>query len=87
MKTPTTAGEILEAVSNWTIGHTAVIKALHEAGYTDHAHEIHANLEAEGILIRAYDILIAAQAHPRGALLVTANGWQFERVPGLLVLD
>jgi tRNA(fMet)-specific endonuclease VapC len=44
-------------------------------------------LEAEGILIRAYDILIAAQAHPRGALLVTANGWQFERVPGLLVLD
>lgn len=30
-----------------------------------------------------YDILIAAQARRRGAVLVTSNGREFARVPGL----
>jgi tRNA(fMet)-specific endonuclease VapC len=32
-------------------------------------------------------LLIAAQARRRGATLVTANGCEFERVPGLMVID
>lgn len=49
----------------------------HEAG------EIRAVLEAAGTAIRPYDILIAAQARRRNALLVTANAREFARVPGL----
>jgi tRNA(fMet)-specific endonuclease VapC len=32
-------------------------------------------------------VLIAAQARRRGATLVTSNMREFERVPGLLVVD
>jgi tRNA(fMet)-specific endonuclease VapC len=35
----------------------------------------------------AYDMLIAAQARRRGALLVTANAREFARVPGLRMED
>ncbi len=52
-----------------------------------HAWEIRAHLEANGAPIGAYDTLIAAQARRRGATLVTANTREFERVPGLLVMD
>ena len=58
-----------------------------EAGDADHAGEIRAELEAKGTPIGAYDILIAAQARRRGAVLVTANGREFERVAGLIVVD
>jgi tRNA(fMet)-specific endonuclease VapC len=52
-----------------------------------HAGDIRAALEAKGTPIGAYDILIAAQARRRGAMLVTSNTREFHRVPGLLVVD
>ena len=51
------------------------------------AGEIRAELEAKGTPIGGYDTLIAAQARRRGATLVTTNTREFERVPGLLVMD
>jgi len=58
-----------------------------EAEDAAHAGEIRARLEALGTPIGSYDYLIAAQARRRGATLVTANTREFERVPGLLVVD
>jgi tRNA(fMet)-specific endonuclease VapC len=52
-----------------------------------HAGDIRAALEAKGTPIGAYDILIAAQARRRGAVLVTSNTREFQRVPGLLVVN
>ena len=52
-----------------------------------HAGDIRAHLEKSGQPIGHYDYLIAAQARCRGATLVTANGREFERVPGLMVTD
>lgn len=51
------------------------------------AGEIRAHLEAAGTPIGPYDIMIAAQARRRGAVLVTLNRREFERVPGLMVTD
>jgi tRNA(fMet)-specific endonuclease VapC len=48
---------------------------------------IRATLERAGTPIGYYDILIAAQARRREALLVTANVREFRRVPGLSVED
>jgi tRNA(fMet)-specific endonuclease VapC len=47
------------------------------------AGQIRADLERRGTPIGPYDILIAAQARRRGALLVTANTREFRRVTGL----
>jgi tRNA(fMet)-specific endonuclease VapC len=47
------------------------------------AGDIRAELERAGTPIGPYDVLIAAQARRRGALLVTANAGEFTRVPGL----
>ncbi|HWG04469.1 MAG TPA: type II toxin-antitoxin system VapC family toxin [Beijerinckiaceae bacterium] len=44
---------------------------------------IRAALARAGTPIGPYDLLIAAQARRRGALLVTANAREFARVPGL----
>jgi tRNA(fMet)-specific endonuclease VapC len=52
-----------------------------------HAGEIRAYLEGLGTPIGHYDYLIAAQARRRDATLVTANSREFERVPGLIVVD
>ncbi|WP_166144703.1 type II toxin-antitoxin system VapC family toxin [Methylosinus sp. RM1] len=52
-----------------------------------HAGDIRAELEKRGQPIAHYDYLIAAQARRRGAILVTANGREFTRVPGLMVTD
>jgi tRNA(fMet)-specific endonuclease VapC len=52
-----------------------------------HAGDIRAHLESKGTPIGPYDYLIAAQARRRGATLVTANGREFARVPGLMVAD
>lgn len=51
------------------------------------AGDIRAALEAAGTPIGAYDTLIAAQARRHGAVLVTGNRREFERVPGLMVTD
>ena len=52
-----------------------------------HAGDIRAYLEGKGTAIGPFDTLIAAQARRRGATLVTANGGEFARVPGLMVTD
>jgi tRNA(fMet)-specific endonuclease VapC len=52
-----------------------------------HAGDIRAELERQGTPIGPYDYLIAAQARCRGAALVTLNAREFERVPGLLVVN
>ena len=51
------------------------------------AGDIRAFLERMGTPIGVHDILIAAQARRRDALLVTNNRREFDRVPGLLVSD
>lgn len=51
------------------------------------AGEIRAALETKGGPIGPHDILIAAQARRRGATLATSNLREFERVPGLKVVD
>lgn len=51
------------------------------------AGDIRAALEKIGKSIGPYDILIAAQARRRGAVLVTANEREFARVPGLHTED
>ena len=52
-----------------------------------HAADIRAYLAAQGTPIGPYDILIAAQARCRNAVLVSANRREFDRVPGLIVTD
>ncbi|HWE99580.1 MAG TPA: PIN domain-containing protein [Caulobacteraceae bacterium] len=51
------------------------------------AGEIRAHLRRLGTPIGPYDVLIAGQARARGAVLVTSNQREFDRVPGLKVLD
>ena len=51
------------------------------------AGDIRAALERAGTPIGPYDVLIAAQARRRGAVLVTANAREFARVPGLRCED
>jgi tRNA(fMet)-specific endonuclease VapC len=46
---------------------------------------IRADLERRGLPIGPIDILIAAQARKRSAVLVTDNRREFERIPGLMV--
>lgn len=53
----------------------------------EHAGDIRAYLRRQGTPIGPYDVLIAAQARRRGATLVTANGREFGRVPGLAYED
>lgn len=52
-----------------------------------HAGEIRMALEATGTPVGSYDALVAGQARARGATLVTANTREFDRVPGLQVVD
>ena len=49
--------------------------------------DIRAALARAGTPIGPYDVLIAAQARRRGAMLVTANKNEFARVPGLQTQD
>lgn len=58
-----------------------------DAADAEEAGEIRAALEREGRPIGYYDLLIAAQARRRDALLVTANTREFIRVPGLRIED
>ncbi|HEX9905577.1 MAG TPA: type II toxin-antitoxin system VapC family toxin [Propylenella sp.] len=51
------------------------------------AGDIRAYLKRMGTPVGPYDILIAAQARRRDALLVTANTREFARVPGLRIED
>jgi tRNA(fMet)-specific endonuclease VapC len=58
-----------------------------EAEDAEEAGKIRADLERARTPIGPYDVLIAAQARRRGALLVTANTGEFARVPGLRIED
>jgi tRNA(fMet)-specific endonuclease VapC len=58
-----------------------------DAEDAEEAGAIRAALERAGTPIGPYDVLIAAQARRRGALLVTANHREFSRVPGLRYED
>lgn len=51
------------------------------------AGDIRAHLERRGTPVGVHDILIAAQARNRNAVLVTNNRREFDRVPGLVVTD
>ena len=53
----------------------------------EEAGDIRAALERAGTPIGPYDVLIAAQARRRGAMLVTANRREFARVPRLKTED
>jgi len=53
----------------------------------EEAGDIRATLTRAGTPIGPYDILIAAQARRRDALLVTANTREFARVPRLKIED
>jgi tRNA(fMet)-specific endonuclease VapC len=53
----------------------------------EEAGDIRAALERAGTPIGPYDILVAAQARQRDALLVTANAREFARVPRLKLED
>jgi tRNA(fMet)-specific endonuclease VapC len=67
---------------------TGPIEVLHfESEDAEEAGDIRADLERKGTPIGPYDLLIAAQARRRNALLVTANGCEFWRVPGLRFED
>ena len=54
---------------------------------SEEAGDIRSALERVGRSIGPYDVLIAAQARRRGAVLVTANAREFVRVPRLKVED
>jgi tRNA(fMet)-specific endonuclease VapC len=58
-----------------------------EPADADEAGDIRAALERAGTPIGPYDILVAAQARRRDALLVTANEREFTRVPRLKLED
>jgi tRNA(fMet)-specific endonuclease VapC len=51
------------------------------------AADIRAYLRRHATPIGPYDVLIAGQARRAGTPLVTANGREFARVPGLIVTD
>lgn len=58
-----------------------------EPADAEEAGEIRAALERVGTPIGPYDVLVAAQARRRDALLVTANEREFARVPRLRLED
>jgi tRNA(fMet)-specific endonuclease VapC len=63
------------------------IFAFAEQDAREGAADIRAHLKRQGAPIGPYDVLIAAQAQRAGATLVTAHTSEFERVPGLIVVD
>lgn len=73
------------ALAHFLAGGMAI--AAFEEEDAKHAGDIRAGLDAKGTPIGPYDILIAAQARSRGAVLVTANRRELDRVPGLQVVD
>lgn len=58
-----------------------------DAEDAEEAGDIRATLHRAGTPIGPYDILIAAQARRRDAVLVTANTREFRRVPALKIED
>jgi tRNA(fMet)-specific endonuclease VapC len=72
-------------IADFLVGPIAVLPF--EPGDAEEVGDIRAAVERAGTSIGPYDLLIAAQARRRGALLVTANTREFARVPGLEIED
>jgi tRNA(fMet)-specific endonuclease VapC len=70
-----------ERIRDFLAGPISILDFDHDDGRE--AGDIRAYLEGKGTPIGPYDLLIAAQARRRDALLVTANEREFSRVPGL----
>jgi len=58
-----------------------------DAAAAQHAGEIRAQLAMTGTPIGGYDVLIAGHARSSGLAVVTNNRREFDRVPGLEVVD
>lgn len=58
-----------------------------DARAADHAGQIRSELARVGSRIGGYDVLNAGLARSRGLTVVTNNRREFDRVPGLLVVD
>ena len=70
------------------ISYAQLAKLYPEAGFASVTYFAErAFLESKGTPIGPYDLLIAAQARRREAVLVTLNRREFERVPRLMVTD
>ncbi len=54
-----------------------------DSGAAAHTAEIRASLERRGLVIGAYDLMIAGHARSRGLVVVTGNLREFGRVEGL----
>ena len=70
-----------------TFLHAPIAVLPFETEDAEEAGQIRAGLEQAGTPIGPYDLLIAAQARRRSAVLITANLSEFSRVPRLLVED
>ena len=75
----------VQRIADFLAGDIAVLPF--EPADAEEAGDIRAALERAGTPIGPYDILIAAQARRRAALLVTANAREFTRITGLLTED
>ena len=75
----------MQRISDFLAGAIAVLPF--EPEDAEEAGDIRAALERAGTPIGPYDVLIAAQARRRDALLVTTNEREFARVPGLQTED
>ena len=75
----------VQRIADFLVGPIEVLPF--ESEDADEAGDIRAALERVGTPIGPYDVLVAAQARRRDALLVTANGCEFARVPRLRFED
>jgi tRNA(fMet)-specific endonuclease VapC len=74
-----------QRIADFLAGPIAVLPF--EPADAEEAGNIRAALERAGTPIGPYDVLVAAQARRRDALLVTANEREYARVPGLKIED
>src|SRR5713101_4626452 len=75
----------VQRIADFLVG--AIVVLPFEPGDAEEAGDIRAALERTGTPIGPYDVLIAAQARRRSAVLITANEREFARVPGLKTED
>jgi tRNA(fMet)-specific endonuclease VapC len=75
----------VQRIADFLVGDIAVLPF--EPADAEEAGDIRAALERAGAPIGPYDLLVAAQARRRAALLITANAREFARIPGLLTED
>ena len=68
-----------------------LVEAMHEIPFhrraAERAAEVRRELESQGLMIGAYDVLLAGQALADGLTIVTSNTGEFRRVRGLRIED